>query len=89
MMVKFFLKKLLSCRSILEFDKVYVFINKVLFLCNLNYGSEKKFKHRGSIVVIRKMPCYHDSNIRNFTIQHHMQYITVSSSDPTVSSLTT
>jgi len=56
MMVTFYLKKLLSCTSILEFDKIYVFINKVLFLCNLYYGNEKNVKQRGSIVVIRKMP---------------------------------
>jgi len=56
MMVTFYLKKLLSCTSILEFDKIYGFINKVFFLCNLNNGSEKKVKHRGSIVVFRKMP---------------------------------
>jgi hypothetical protein len=39
-----------------EFGKIYGFINKVLFLCNLNYRNERKFTHRGSIVVIRKMP---------------------------------
>jgi len=54
MMVTLYLKKLISC--ILEFDKIYGFINKVLFLNNLNYRSERKVTERGSIVVIRKMP---------------------------------
>jgi len=54
MMVTFYLKKLKSC--ILEFEKIYGFINKVLFLSNLNYRSEGKITERGSIAVIRKMP---------------------------------
>ena len=54
MMVTLYVMKLISC--ILEFDKIYGFINTVLFLSNLNYRSERKVTESGSIGVIRKMP---------------------------------
>jgi len=54
MMVTQYIKKLSS--RILEFDKIYGFINKVLFVCNLNQRSERKFTPEGSNIVIRKTP---------------------------------
>ena len=53
MMVTLYLKKLMS--FILEFDNIYGFINKVLYLCNENYRSESKLTQTDSIIVIRKM----------------------------------
>ena len=60
-MVRLCLKHLIFC--ILDYDKIYGFINKVLFLCNVIYRSDRKVTQRGS---------KYYNNFSSSTIRYHM-----------------